>query len=205
MEYARKERSCTLRGAGERESCYQPDTPILPSNHSTKMSTTRIGLSFCSLFPNSEKSPNETCPTHRTIYTQNVQGITGKDKILESLVNTLVDLMITNNIMVYCIQDTWTIVSGSKLVQGHMVLWHNRYERAIGSKGRITGVVAIILSPTTVEAWRAAGSKNPITTPMYSPFVGRFIGVKLRYPRITSTRRKYKVILHYLYRWYITL
>ena len=122
MEDARNERSGTLRGAGERDSGYQPDMPILPSNDSTKTSTTRIGLSCRSLFPNSEKSPNETCPTHGPIYTQNVQGLTGKDKRLESLVDPLVDLMITNNIVVYCIQETWTIGSGSKLVRGHMVL-----------------------------------------------------------------------------------
>ena len=69
-EDARNERSCTLRGAGERESVHQPDTPILPLNDSTKTSTMIIGLSHRSLFPNSEKSPNETCPQNRTIYMQ---------------------------------------------------------------------------------------------------------------------------------------
>ena len=146
-----------LRSQEERESGYQPNTPILPLKDTTKTSTTRIGPFCCSLFPNSEKSPNETCPTHGTIYTQNVQVLTGKDKRLESLVDPLVDLMITNKIMVYCIQETWNVGSGSKLVRGHMVLRHNQEERAIGSKGRIMGGVAIILSPTAVEAWRAAG------------------------------------------------
>ena len=80
-----------------------------------------------------------------------MQGLTGKDKILESLVDPLVYLMITNNIMVYCIQETRTIESGSNLVQGHMVLRHNRDERAIGSKGRIPGGIAIILSLTSAE------------------------------------------------------
>ena len=116
MEDARNKRSCTLRGVGERESGHQPDTPILPSNDSTKTITTRIGISCRSLFPNSEKSPNEICPKNGTIYTQNVQGLTGKDKRLESLVDPLVYLMINNNIMVYCIQETWTIGSGSKLI-----------------------------------------------------------------------------------------
>ena len=73
----------------------------------------RIGPSCRSLFLNSEKSPNETCPTHGTIYMQNLQGLTGKDKRLDSLVDPLVDLMITNNIMVYCIQETWILGSGS--------------------------------------------------------------------------------------------
>ena len=71
-----------------------------------------------------------------------------------------------------------------------MVLQHNREERTIVTKGRITGGVAIILSPTAVEAWRAAGSKPPITTPLDSSFIGRFIGVKLRYPRINQYEKK---------------
>ena len=81
----------------------------------------RIGPTFHSLFPNSEKGPNETWPAHAIIYTQNVQGLTGKDKRLDSIVDPLVDLMITINIMFYCIQETWIVVSGSKLVQGRMV------------------------------------------------------------------------------------
>ena len=71
-----------------------------------------------------------------------------------------------------------------------MVIRHNQEERTIGSKGRILGGVAIILSPTACEAWRAAGLKPPITTPMDSPFVGRFIGVKLRFPRIDPYKKK---------------
>ena len=68
-----------------------------------------------------------------------------------------------------------------------MVLRHNREEIIIGTKGRIPDGVATILSPLAVEAWRAAGSKPPITTPMDSPFVGRFIGVELRYPHIDES------------------
>ena len=71
-----------------------------------------------------------------------------------------------------------------------MVLRHNRDETAIGSKGRIPGGVTIIISPTAVEAWRAAGSKPPITTPMEPPFVGIFVGVKLRHPRINQYEKK---------------
>ena len=92
--------------------------------------------------------------------------------------------------MVYCIQETWTLGYCSTLVRGHMVLRHNREERTIGTKGRIPGGAAIILSPTAVKAWRAARLKPPITTPMDSSFVGRFIGVKLRYPRIYQYEKK---------------
>ena len=92
--------------------------------------------------------------------------------------------------MVYCIQETWTIGSGSTLVRGHMVLRHNQEERALGTKNRIPGGVAIIISPTEVEGWRAAGLNPPIATLMDSPFVGRFIGVKLRYPQINQYEKK---------------
>ena len=81
----------------------------------------RIVTTRFSLLPNSEKSPDETSPTHGIIYTQNVQGLTGKDKRFDSLVDPLVYLMINNNIMVYCIQETWIVGSVSKLVRGHIV------------------------------------------------------------------------------------
>ena len=71
-----------------------------------------------------------------------------------------------------------------------MVIRHNQEEQTIGSKGRIPGRVAIILFPTACEAWRAAGLKPPITTPMDSPFVGRFIGVRLRFPGIDPYKKK---------------
>ena len=71
-----------------------------------------------------------------------------------------------------------------------MVIRHKQEERTIGSKGRIPVGVAIILSPTAGEVWRAAGLKPPITTPMDSPFVGRFIGVKLKFPRIYQYEKK---------------
>ena len=54
-----------------------------------------------SLFTYSEKGPNETCPKNGIIYTQNGKGLTGKYKRLESLVDPIVDLVITCNIMVY--------------------------------------------------------------------------------------------------------
>ena len=98
--------------------------------------------------------------------------------------------MTKDNIMVYCIQETWTLGSCSTVMGGNMVIRHNQEERTIGSKGRIPGGVAIILSPTACEAWRVAGSKPPITTPMDPPFVGRFIGVKLRFPRIDPYKKK---------------
>ena len=78
-----------------------------------------------SLFPSSDKSPNETFPKAGIIYTQNLQGLSGKDKRLDSLVDPIVDLVITKGIMAYCIQETWVVGTGSKLVHGHMVFRQN--------------------------------------------------------------------------------
>ena len=74
-----------------------------------------------SLFTYSEKGPNETCPKNGIIYTKNVRGLTGKDKRLDSLADPIVKLMITCNIMVYCIQEIVVVGTGIKLVRGHMV------------------------------------------------------------------------------------
>ena len=83
------------------------------------------GHTHRSLLPSRDKSPNETCPKAGIIYTQNVQGLSGKDKNLDSLIDPIVDLMITKGIMAYCIQETWIVGTGSKLVRDHMVFRHN--------------------------------------------------------------------------------
>ena len=113
-----------------------------------KTSTTRPGLPRHLLSTDSKRNPNETCPEIGFVYTQNVQGLTGEDRGLESLVDPIVDLMIQDNIMVYCIQETWTLGSCSTVVQGYMVIRNNQEERNIGTKCRIPGGVAIILYPT---------------------------------------------------------
>ena len=63
-----------------------------------------------------------------------------------------------------------------------MIFRHNREEREVGTRGIVTGGVAIILSPASVTAWRAAGAKPPIKTPLKSKFMGRFLGLKLQFP-----------------------
>ena len=50
-----------------------------------------------------------------------MQGLSGKDKRLDYLVDPIVDLMITEGIMAYCIQEKWVVGTGSMLVRGHMV------------------------------------------------------------------------------------
>ena len=124
MDEARSEESSSLRGFEEEESRQQPDTSIIPSNKDMKTSTTRPGLPRNLLSTDSKRNPNETCPKIGIVYTQNVQGLTGKDKGLKSLVDPIVDLMIKDNIMVYYIQETWTLGSCSTLVRGHMVIRH---------------------------------------------------------------------------------
>ena len=51
------------------------------------------------LFPSIDKSLNETFPKAGIIYTHNVQGLSGKDERLDSLVDPIDELMITKGIM----------------------------------------------------------------------------------------------------------
>ena len=104
MDKARSKESSSLRVFKEEDSRQQSDTSILPSNEETKTSTTRPGLPRHLLSTDSKRNPNETWPEIGIVYTQNVQGLTGKDKGLESLVDPIVDLIIKDNNMVYCIQ-----------------------------------------------------------------------------------------------------
>ena len=135
------------------------------------------------LFKNNKSGPNETCPKQVIIYSQNVQGLSGKDKRLESLVDPIVDLVVAKGILAYCVRETWIVGNVKTVVRDHMIFCHNREEREVGTRGRVPGGVAIILSPESVTAWRAAGAKTPITTPLQYKFVGRFLGLKLQFPR----------------------
>ena len=58
------------------------------------------------LFKNNKIGPDETCPKQGIIYTQNVQGLSGKYKRLESLVDPIIDLMVDKNILAYCVGVT---------------------------------------------------------------------------------------------------
>ena len=69
------------------------------------------------------------------------------------------------------------------MVRGHTNFLHNRCEREEGTKGSNSGGVSIILSPTAVVALNEAGPNPPITTPFYSKFAGRFVGVKMSFPK----------------------
>ena len=84
-----------------------------------------------------------------------------------------------------------------------MIFRHNREEREVGTRGRVPGGVAIILSPTAVTAWRAAGENLPITTHLQSNFAGRFLGLKLQFPRFNQfdrrVRGELKLSIAYIY------
>ena len=71
-----------------------------------------------------------------------------------------------------------------------MVFMHNMGEKEPGSKGRVKGCVAIILSLKVVIAWGEAGSKPLITTLLKSSFAGRFFGVKLQFTKVDQCGKK---------------
>ena len=147
----------------------------------TALDTIRTGTINRLLFKNNKTVPDETCPKQGIIYTQNLQGLSGKDKRLESLVDPIIDLMVDKNILAYCVQETWIVGNANTIVRKNMIFRHNREEREIGTRGRVPGGEFIILSPTAVTAWRSAGAKPPITTHLQSKFAGRFLGLKLQF------------------------
>ena len=107
--------------------------------------------------------------------------------MLESLVDPIIDLMVGKKILAYCVQETWIFGNANTLVRNHMIFRHNREEREVGTRGRVSVGVAIILSPTAVTAWRAAGAKPPIKTHLQSKFGGIFLGLKLHFPLFNQT------------------
>ena len=115
-----------IQGVGKREAGKEPAKPLtLTTINTEKKGTMSSGQTRRSLLSRRDNSPNETCPKARIIYTQNVQGLSGKDKKLDYLIDPIVELMITKGIMAYCIQETWIVGTGSKLVRDHMVFRHN--------------------------------------------------------------------------------
>ena len=55
---------------------------------------------------NDKIGPDKTFPSRGVIYNQNINGLSGKDKNLDSLLDPMVDIMITKGVMVYCVQET---------------------------------------------------------------------------------------------------
>ena len=73
------------------------------------------------LFLDSKDGPNETYPHRVIIYTQNLQGMSGKDNHLESLVYPIVNLIIVSGIIVHFIQKMWLIGNRETMVRRRVV------------------------------------------------------------------------------------
>ena len=97
--------------------------------------------------------------------------------------------------MANCLQETWTVGNTLIMVRGRMIFLHNRCEREEGTKVRNSGGVAIILALTAVVAWKEAGSNTPITTPCDSKFIGRFVGIKMSFPKVDKRGKRVRGFL----------
>ena len=64
-----------------------------------------------------------------------------------------------------------------------MIFLHNRCKKEEGTKVRNPGGLSIILAPTMPLALKEAGSNPPITTPLDLIFVGRFVWIKMSFPK----------------------
>ena len=77
----------------------QPNKPLLPVYPSAmRLDTIKYGPINRLLFKNKKSGPNETCPKQAIVYLQNEQGLSGKDKRLDYLVDPIVDLMVAKGI-----------------------------------------------------------------------------------------------------------
>ena len=64
---------------------------LFPVDPSTKiLDTIKTGQTNILLFMNNKPGPDETCPKQGISYAKNVQGLSGKDKRLEYLVDPII-------------------------------------------------------------------------------------------------------------------
>jgi len=94
----------------------------------------------------------------------------------------IVDFMRQHDVGAWLLQEeTWE--EGDKFnvdIGGYHIFRHNALRGENGRQHLFKGV-AIILSPTFYQAWRAAGSLSPITTDPGDEFSGRIICLKLKF------------------------
>ena len=126
-----------------------------------------------------------------TIYTQNSQGLWRRPRDADGniLVNHppdllklehIIDFMQQHDVGAWLLQETWE--EGDEFdvdIGGYHIFQHNALRGKNGRQHLFKGV-AIILSPTFYQAWRAAGSLPPITTDPDDKFSGRIICLKLK-------------------------
>ena len=97
--------------------------PPLPIYNFKDTRVSRDGPNPHFLSKNRKKGPDETFLSGNVIYTQNVNGISGKEKHLESLLDPLVDIMISKEITPYCVQETWVVRNTIIMVRVHMIFY----------------------------------------------------------------------------------
>ena len=116
---------------------------------------------------------SDTCPQECHVMKQNVQGITGEDKL-----DKTIDLMITRGIHGYFLQGIWLLRTSSRTIRGHLLLHHGMAKKPC-HRVWSSRVVAIIIGPALLRAWEMAGKPPPITSASNSDFPGQMIGVTL--------------------------
>ena len=100
-------KNCLSHDEVERALNNKLNEPLLPVDPSTKiLDTIKDGTINRFLFKDRKSGPDETCPKQGIIYLQNVQGLSGKDKKLDSLVDPIIGLMVDKSIQAYCVQET---------------------------------------------------------------------------------------------------
>ena len=106
MDQAR-ELSSQLRNAEKREIENHTIKPTFLSSSVEEISVVRDGPTNHSFRHCNKKVPNETCPRTGVIFTHNIQGLSGKGRKLDSLLDLLIDMIIYIGFMIYCVQETW--------------------------------------------------------------------------------------------------
>ena len=99
------------------------NNPPLHINNLKDTRVSRDGPTHHLLCKNSKKVSDETCLCTDVIYTQNVNGLSGKYKQTESLLDPLVDIMISKEIITYCVQETWVVGNTVIIMRGHIIFY----------------------------------------------------------------------------------
>ena len=98
--YQARELSSQLQNAEKREIENHMIKPTFLSSSVEDTSVVRYGTTNHSLRHRSKKVTDETCPRTSVIFTQNIQGLPWKDRKLESLLDPLIEIMISNGFMI---------------------------------------------------------------------------------------------------------
>ena len=165
--------------------------------------------------PGGHERPNDSGQFEiqtETIYTQNVEGWSRVARDADgnadfradrnyAKLETILDRMEAENIGAYCIQETWMYGDEECVDIGRgFKMWHHNYKdkdypRDKGTKRVKRGLrrgVAIILNEKFHDAWKLAGSLEPVTSSTTGDHGGRIIGLTLKFPKIDGRGKKIK-------------